>query len=92
MYPHSTVASYERRTSDTGRVPYLVSGVDIDSSIQEDSDGAGMTPGGSFMQCGLSQLQQGTHRQTGQRDKDRQPVSLHRSIIYTREEHARMYV
>jgi len=42
-----------------GRVPYLVSGVDIYSSIQENSDGAVSAPGGREVQCGSFILQQG---------------------------------
>ena len=48
-----------------GRVPYLVSGMKIYSSVQEQGDCASMALGGSEMKSAASNLQQGhTDRQT----------------------------
>jgi hypothetical protein len=48
-----------------GRVPYLVSGMKIYSSVQEQGDCASIAPGGSDVKSAASILQQGhTDRQT----------------------------
>jgi hypothetical protein len=64
-----------------GRVPYLVSGMKIYSSVQEEGDCASIALGGSEMKSAPSLLQQGhTDRQTDRRrlatqgHTDRQPM------------------
>ena len=58
-----------------GRVPYLVSGMKIYSSVQEEGDCASMALGGSEVKSAPSRLQQGhTDRQTQVSNTDRQPM------------------
>ena len=85
-----------------GRVPYMVSGMKIYSSVQEEGDCASMTTeGSSAMKSAPSPLQQGhTDRQrqvsdTGthiQTDSPCQGTSHYPSIIHQENMHICMYV
>ena len=62
---NTSIIRLRSATYGKGRIPYMGSSGDIDSSIQEDSDGAGTAIPGRPVQCRLSMLQQGhTDRQT----------------------------
>ena len=76
------------------RVLYLVSGMTIYSSVQEEGDCASMAPAGSEMKSAPSLLQQGHTercRLATQGHTDRQGT-LTLPEHYTREEQAHMYV